>query len=277
MRLVPLATIESTNKEARKHAQRGDRGPLWITAVAQTEGRGRAGRTWYSPPGNLHASLLLFDPSPCERAPELAFVAALALREAIIAEAPALAPALRFKWPNDLLLAGRKCAGILIEGEIDPRMGVAVVIGIGVNCVQCPPTASRHVNGISDKTQPHRYVSGQELLVPATDLRSHGVDITAERLFERLSATMCARIAQWNRGAGLPAILSDWLAVAGGIGETICVRNGRDEKSGRFIGLDQGGRLMLERADGSIETISAGDVFPFASRGGRRRPSRRAE
>ena len=92
VRLLALATIGSTNREARDHAQRGERGPLWITAVAQTAGRGRMDRSWISPEGNLYASLLLSQPSSVEHAPELAFVAALAVRDAIIAEAPALAP-----------------------------------------------------------------------------------------------------------------------------------------------------------------------------------------
>ena len=100
-------------------------------------------RAWVSPEGNLYASLLLSDPSPFEHAPELAFVAALALRDAIVAEAPTLASRLKFKWPNDLLLAGEKCAGILIEGETAPDKSVSVVIGIGVNCVSHPPTRAR--------------------------------------------------------------------------------------------------------------------------------------
>src|SRR4029077_19050276 len=101
-------------------AQQGEGGPLWITATAQTQGRGRYGRIWISPPGNLYACLLLRDPSPFEHAPQLAFVAALALRDAVAFEAKALAPQLKFKWPNDLLLDGRKCAGTLIEGEATP-------------------------------------------------------------------------------------------------------------------------------------------------------------
>src|SRR6516225_11733088 len=117
VRLESLWTTGSTNAEARSRAQHGDSGPLWITATEQTQGRGRQGRTWISPPGNLYASLLLTDPSPFDRAPELAFVAVLAVRDAIVAQAPGLAPELRFKWPNDLLLFARKCAGILLEGE----------------------------------------------------------------------------------------------------------------------------------------------------------------
>ncbi len=244
VRLEALGTVGSTNKEARRRGERGESGPLWITAVAQMQGRGRMDRVWSSPPGNLYASLLLREPSSFERAPELAFVAVLALRDAIVAEAPALAAQLAFKWPNDVLLAGDKCAGILIEGEIEPDKSVTVVIGIGVNCISYPREAS----------------------FPATDLAAHGAAMTPEQLFQRLSATMCGRIAQWDRGQGFSAIRGDWLAIARGLGEKITVRNGGGEKHGRFVGLDSAGRLVLELPGGGTEKISAGDVFPFQLR-----------
>lgn len=275
VRLAALTIVGSTNEEASARVRNGERGPLWITAEAQTAGRGRRGRSWNSPPGNLYASLLLSDPSSFERAPELAFVAALALRDAIIAEAPALAPHLGFKWPNDLLLKGEKCAGILIEGEVEPRNSVSVVIGIGVNCVHHPPTAS---NSVLDETKPARVravpFGDQAVLFPATDFRAHGADITPAQLFRRLSATMCKRLAQWDRGRGFSTIVGDWLSAARGIGEEIRVGNGGGEKIGRFVGLDRSGRLVLETRDGAMEKISAGDVFPLARRGGRRILSR---
>jgi BirA family biotin operon repressor/biotin-[acetyl-CoA-carboxylase] ligase len=252
VRLAALATIESTNKEALNRARQGERGPLWVTAAAQTAGRGRIDRSWASPAGNLYASLVLCEPASFERAPELTFVAALAVRDAVAAEAPPLAPQLWLKWPNDLLLAGEKCAGILIEGEVDPGKSLIVVIGIGVNCATHPSTAS----------------------FPTTDFHAHGALVTPEQLFRRLSAAMCARIAQWDRGNGFAAILRDWLTAARGIGEEIHVRNGGSEKIGRFVGLDQSGRLVLERADGNLQKISAGDVFPIARSSGRRIPSR---
>src|SRR6266508_1059239 len=117
MRLVAHEVLGSTNAEALSLARQGERGPLWITARRQTAGRGRRGRTWVSEPGNLYASLLLSDPSPLDRAPELSFVAALALRDALVETAPALASRLGFKWPNDVLGDAAKVAGILVEGE----------------------------------------------------------------------------------------------------------------------------------------------------------------
>ncbi|MGB8629706.1 MAG: biotin--[acetyl-CoA-carboxylase] ligase [Xanthobacteraceae bacterium] len=274
MRLDALAATDSTNAEARHRARHGETGPLWITAVEQTQGRGRQGRSWISPPGNLYASLLLTDPSPFDRAPELAFVAVLALRDAIVAQAPALAPELRFKWPNDLLLFARKCAGILIEGEVatlggasgGPNKRAKVIIGIGVNCVTHPAMTPDAATGTETA-----HATGEETIAfPATDLLAHGADIKPEQLFRRLSATMCRRLSQWDRGRGFPAILGDWLTWARGIGEEITVRDGVTETRGRFVGLDQSGRLLLGLPDGGTKKISAGDVFPFEVWGGRR-------
>ena len=272
VRLEALAATGSTNAEARQRARRGESGPLWITAAEQTAGRGRRGRPWISPPGNLYASLLLSDPSPFDRAPELAFVAALALRDAIVAEATALAPQLRFKWPNDLLLSAKKCAGILIEGEVGmerekgPNKRVAVVIGIGVNCVSHPDMTSD--GGTVSQSSPPP--GADAVAFPATDLLAHGADITPRQLFRRLSATMCRRISQWDRGNGFSATLGDWLTCASGIGEEITVRDGVADMHGRFIGLDQSGRLVLGLSGGRTKKISAGDVFPFDDRGRRR-------
>jgi BirA family transcriptional regulator, biotin operon repressor / biotin---[acetyl-CoA-carboxylase] ligase len=182
---------------------------------------------------------------------------------------------LTFKWPNDLLLADRKCAGILIEGEVkrdhnDENYGFTVVIGIGINCVSHPPT----VPAVADDDLLSSLIDEGMVSYPATDLRAQGADVTAESLFTRLSATICQRIAQWDRGAGLAAIRADWLRHARGIGETITVHKGyRDETVGRFAGLDEGGRLVLELPNGTTEKIAAGDVFLFSLKGGRRVPS----
>ena len=151
VRLIAHEVLISTNVEALALARKGERGPLWVTAQRQTGGRGRRGRTWVSEPGNLHASLLLTDPAPAEHWPELAFVAALAVHDAVAEVAPALRPQLAIKWPNDLLLDGKKFAGILIEGEGGRGDGGAVAVGIGVNCVEPsrrhrlsrPPTSPR--------------------------------------------------------------------------------------------------------------------------------------
>jgi BirA family biotin operon repressor/biotin-[acetyl-CoA-carboxylase] ligase len=236
---IVLDRVDSTNAEALRRAGAGERGPLWIVAREQTAGRGRRGRAWVSAPGNLHTTLLLTDPSPPAAAPQLGFVAVLALHDAAAAAAPALASSLALKWPNDLLCKGRKVGGILIEGEGAP---IAVAIGIGVNC--------RH------------HPEGTEY--PATDFAANGVAVTADALFDALAIAIGERLAQWDRGNDFAAIRGAWLARARGLGEPLAVRLAGRERSGCFESIDETGRLMLRHGDGSLEAIAAGEVFPVA-------------
>jgi BirA family biotin operon repressor/biotin-[acetyl-CoA-carboxylase] ligase len=242
--LAALDRVASTNTEALERARAGVRGPLWITAERQTAGRGRRGRTWTSKPGNLHASLLLTDPAPAEHWPELSFVAALALHDAIVALAPPLRPRLAIKWPNDLLADGKKFAGVLIEGETIGEGG-AVVIGVGVNCKSHPA-----------KTD-----------FPATDLAAAGADISAEKLFAELSAKMLGRLAQWHGGEGFSTVRTDWLARAAGRGQIVEVRLADRTLTGRFEGVDDAGRLVLELPEGRRQVLASGDVMGLRGQG----------
>jgi BirA family biotin operon repressor/biotin-[acetyl-CoA-carboxylase] ligase len=237
VRLTAHEVLISTNAEALALAGRGERGPLWITADHQTGGRGRRGRAWVSERGNLFASLLLTDAAPPEHWPELAFVAALAIHDAVADVAPGLRQQLFIKWPNDLLLVGKKFSGILIESEAGERG--AVVVGIGVNCVSHPA----------------------ETDYPATDLAAAGAEVTAESLFTMLSAKMLGRLAQWNAGEHFSTIRADWLARAAGRGELLRLRLAEDQELvGRFEDVDDAGRLVLSLPDGGRKTIAAGDV-----------------
>jgi len=237
-RISLLDTIDSTNAEALRRARAGERGPLWIVAKAQSAGRGRRGRAWISPAGNLHATLMLTDPAPPAAAPQLGFVAGLALHDAAVAAAPALAARLALKWPNDLLCGLRKLAGILIEGEGHP---VAAAMGIGVNCRHHP-----------DATE-----------FPATDFAAEGADVDAAALFDRLAAAMRVRLVQWDRGAGFADIRAAWLARAHGCGQPIRVRLAEREMTGCFETIDGAGRLMLRIRNGGLEAIAAGELFPL--------------
>lgn len=237
--LIARETVGSTNSEALAYARAGEKGPLWITARVQTAGRGRRGRTWVSEPGNLYATLLLTDPAPLERASQLSFVAALATHDAIAGCAPALVPRLGLKWPNDVLLAGAKLAGLLIEAEGTRPLVVAV--GIGINC-RHHPAATEY---------------------PATDLAAAGAVVTVEDLFAALSIAMVHRLHEWQ--AGFAPVRAAWLARAGGLGGELTARLGsRGDLTGRFETLDEAGRLVLRLPDGTRETIAAGEVFPVA-------------
>jgi BirA family biotin operon repressor/biotin-[acetyl-CoA-carboxylase] ligase len=177
-------------------------------------------------------------PASPRRAPELSFVAALAVHDAITDCASALRARLALKWPNDVLCEGAKLAGILLEGHwLDASLALA--IGIGVNCQHHPPQTP----------------------YPATDLAAVGFKVSADDLFTALSRAMMGRLDQWRAGDGFSGIRSDWLDRAGGLGEEIKVRLPDRTLVGRFEALDQRGCLLLRVADGSVETIVAGDVF----------------
>ena len=240
VRLIAHEVLVSTNAEALALAGQGERGPLWVTASRQSGGRGRRGRAWVSEPGNLFVSLLLTDVAPPEHWSELAFVAALAVHDAVAEAAEGLRPQLSIKWPNDLLLSGRKFSGILIEGE-----GEAVVVGVGVNCVSHPTDTE----------------------FPATDLAAAGATVTAETLFAVLSAKMLGRLAQWNAGAHFSTIRADWLSRASGRGDLMRVRLADRELVGRFEDIDEAGRLVLSLPEGGRKAIAAGDVVELLGGG----------
>jgi BirA family biotin operon repressor/biotin-[acetyl-CoA-carboxylase] ligase len=236
VRHIVYETLGSTNAEALGLARAGERGPLWITAQSQSAGRGRRGTAWVSPPGNLYATLLLTEPSAPDQAPQLSFVAALALHDAVAACAPQLGHELKVKWPNDLLIGPAKVAGILIEGESDPVFAVA--IGIGVNCAAHP----------------------SDVAYPATDLAANGALVAPGALLSQLATAMQRRLAQWDRGQGFAAVRTDWLKRAAGLGEMLRVRLSARELAGRFQGLDEAGCLLLEQ-DNGVTKITAGEVF----------------
>ena len=240
VRHIAFDTLGSTNAEALARVRAGEHGPLWITSAVQESGRGRRGKDWASPPGNLYASLLLTDPAPQAVASQLSFVAAIALHDAVADCAPQLGPLLKVKWPNDLLLGGAKIAGILIEAESGSPF--AAVIGMGVNCASHPA----------------------ETPYPATDLAKAGAVVTPESLLRALGRAMQARLTQWDRGEGFAAIRTAWLKRATGLGENVRVRLPEREFSGIFEGLDEAGRLLVRGADG-VTAVTAGEVFGFGT------------
>ena len=236
VRLIARDAVSSTNAEALALARAGEAGPVWVTATSQSAGRGRRGRTWQSPAGNLYASLLLTDPCAAECTPQLSFVAALALHEAI-AELPAAAARLMLKWPNDLMLDGKKLAGILVEGENLPDGKMVAVIGVGVNCVSYPADTP----------------------YSAIDLRAAGVTATPAEVFGLLSAAMLRRLDQWARGMNFAAVRNDWLLRTARLGEPILLRAAPDVR-GAFAGLDEHGRLLLRVSDGVVRSFTAAEV-----------------
>lgn len=238
-RHTALGEVGSTNTEALALARKGDPGHHWITAIRQTAGRGRRGRSWMSEPGNLYSSLLLIDPAPVEKLGSLPLAVAVAVYDAVRAVMPPGGNEVTIKWPNDVMIGGKKTCGILLEGERLSDGRQALVIGCGINIAVLPDHG----------------------LYPVTSLRAEGSSVSTDELFAHYYQSMAEMLALWNRGEGIAAVIERWREGAGGIGQKITVNLPDRSIVGIFTGIDEDGRLVLDRGSGIIERIAAGDVF----------------
>ncbi|WP_108883379.1 biotin--[acetyl-CoA-carboxylase] ligase [Anderseniella sp. Alg231-50] len=232
-------SVGSTNDEAHARLAVENRQPVWIAAAEQTSGKGRLGRSWVSKPGNLYASLTWPSDAEPGRLASLSLVAGLAVRDAVMLAG--VAEPVQLKWPNDVLVGGKKISGILIETMARQDSHIAIV-GCGINLLHHPG----------------------DTRWPATDLSACGVVIEPRAMLEHLRDAMHTRLRQWAEGAGLSSIHDDWMAAALGRGGRISVEGG---KQGVFTGLSDDGALELTLDDGSLWTHHAGDVEWLEQRG----------
>ncbi len=241
-RHLAFEDVGSTNSLCVEEAEKGDPGQLWITGTRQLQGRGSRGRHWVSESGNLYASLLLCEAGHLEKLHTLTFVASLAIRDAILCLPNAGLTKVDLKWPNDVLLNGKKTSGILLESHLI-RNQRYVVIGIGVNIEHFPV----------------------ETLHPATSLINEGLNTKPADFIQILSDAMANRLIQWNQGNGFASIRTDFLQAASNLGKTIEVRmpskTQEPTRIGKFTGIDEQGLLLLEGSNGKIERISVADIF----------------
>ena len=218
----------STNDDLAADAALGAAEGSWLRAEQQTGGRGRQGRLWVSPPGNLYASTLVRLRAGDPPAPTLALAAAVALHDIAAAWAPSAG--IQIKWPNDLLSGSAKLAGILLE-----RAGDAVVIGFGVNLAHHPTDLPRPVTSLAALT---------------------GSAPPPELFLEQLADAFARYLELW-RNAGVAAVRAAWLARAHPVGTALTTAEGE----GLFEGLDASGGLRLRLPHGEVRLIHAGDVF----------------
>jgi BirA family biotin operon repressor/biotin-[acetyl-CoA-carboxylase] ligase len=251
-RLRGYDSIGSTNSEALAAASAGDPGGIWFAARQQTEGRGRRGRQWESPHGNLAATLLIVPEADPTLAATLGFVAGVSLSTALSAILPGGLvkigidgaeglggnSRIALKWPNDVLADGAKLAGILLEASKLPDGRHAIAIGFGVNAVAAP----------------------QGLPYPATSLVELGVSRAAEDVFEALSDAWVDVFGVWNDGRGIGDVLKQWRASAAGIGAPVAVNQNGEVLRGIFETIDDAGRLIVRADDNRRIAITAGDV-----------------
>jgi BirA family biotin operon repressor/biotin-[acetyl-CoA-carboxylase] ligase len=228
-RVVELGVVASTMEEARRLAETGALDRTVVRAAEQTGGRGRMGRQWSSPPGNVYMTAILRPDAPTARAAELSIVAAVALADAVARFGGDVA----LKWPNDVLLNGGKVAGVLLEAIAEGGALSAVLIGIGVNVASRPELPDRRTS------------------------RVEGAG--ADAVFEALVAALEARYRQWCRD-GLAGIRSAWLARGPAIGAPLTIYQGNERLEGRFAGMESDGTLALALADGSIRRIASGEI-----------------
>jgi BirA family biotin operon repressor/biotin-[acetyl-CoA-carboxylase] ligase len=238
-RLVSYDTVGSTNDEAKRLARAGAAESLVVWARQQTAGRGRRGRRWLSPAGNLHATFVPRPDIAADRAAQLGFVAALAVGDALRGIIPD-PDAIAYKWPNDVVIEGRKIAGTLIESEIgESGVVTLLVVGIGINLAVAP----------------------SETEIEATSIAAlGGVATSPGAVLEVLAARFDAWMRRW-RTAGFAPIRAAWLGAAASLGREVRVRLDHAELRGRFHDLDPRGSLLLDTAAG-MRRIPAGEVFP---------------
>ncbi len=236
-----MQEVDSTLNEAARIASTAQ-GPVWILAHHQTAARGRRGRTWANPKGNLAATLLLRPEGSPERAALRSFVAALALFDACVA-VTGRASGLSLKWPNDVLLNGGKLAGILLESTGQGRGISHLAVGIGVNLSQAPSAQAIEPGAVR----------------PVSLLSETGADVTPEDLLTELAAAFAKYESQFVT-YGFEPIRTAWLARAARLGEVITARTAASETVGTFETVDAGGNLVLNTAKGRV-SIPAADVF----------------
>ena len=237
--LVTRKRVTSTNHALRALANEGAPEGTILVADSQSAGRGRYGRSWQSPPGNLYLSLLLRPDCPPMQALQLGFVAGVALGDAVSAVVPRNVP-VQHKWPNDILLGESKLAGILLEsGTTGGAKLDWLVIGMGVNVASAPAKTA----------------------FPATALADHGCTLGPGDLVAPIAHALSRWIERWRQD-GFPPVRAAWYTRAYRRGQPIRVRLEDGAKSGLFVGLADDGAMLLQTADGGRERLSYGAVFP---------------
>ena len=237
-RIRTFARLASTSDFCRERAAAGEPDGLAVVAAEQSAGRGRDARSWQSPPGNLFLSVLLRPPIRTEAAGQYALLTGVAVWEALAAFLPDPA-ALSLKWPNDLLLGGRKLAGILLESAsaADGRLAW-LVIGIGANLSAAPSVPGRATACLADAA----------IAPPSTEDAAHAV---------------LARLAHWQarlEAEGFAPVRAAWLAHAHPPGASLVFHGPTGLRHGTFAGLTESGALRLATEKGT-KTFAAGEVL----------------
>lgn len=244
--LAEFETLASTNQQAMQMAQTGDigflqDGPLVVFTKNQSAGRGRSGRSWLSSNQSLTATILLSSKAPKDKVAQLAFVAALAVHKTVCEFIPTdKHKSVGLKWPNDVLVQGRKLAGILIEScAVKGIPNSILAVGIGMNIGDIPEDSD----------------------FSATSLKGLDADVNSEQTLTSLTFNFDKYLDLWSDGAGFAMIRKIWLDHALGLGGKITARLPNQSIQGIFESLDDDGTLILRDEADKIHQITAGDIF----------------
>ena len=237
--LVAFQKLDSTNAEMKRRLAAESPGGegLIVRADTQSAGRGRHGRTWESPVGNIYASFLIVVQEKTA-ACQIGLVGAVSVIDALSKRG--VAP-LRCKWPNDILLDGKKVCGILPEMVADTAGRDWVILGVGINL------------------QP---VAVKDAIYPVTSVAEHGVTVAPDQLVRELAINLAKRLAQW-RTDGFAPIAKDWTDMGPPLGQKMSIRMSAIDGNtleGEFGGLDRDGSLLIA-AGGEVRRIMAGEVI----------------
>jgi len=237
--------LTSTMDEARNLVEQGIDEDIVVVAEIQTQGRGRRGRSWESLPGNLFMTYITSLECTLAEAPQLSFVACVAVGDAL---KPIIPPGntITYKWPNDLLLNNKKVAGILLETINVPDSNLnTYLVACGLNIAACPADV--------------RY--------PTTSLQDEGIYLEYDVVLQKIVVSLQYHLDLWKK-EGFSSIHKLWTQGAAHIDKPIKIDLQGNIQEGIFKGLDREGAMMLQTSKGLI-TINAGEVLreePHASR-----------
>ena len=233
-RLVFFQEVSSTMDEASRLAESGTEEGTVVVAESQTSGRGRQGRNWVSRQGNIYLSIV-FRPTSA-LLPMLSILAGVAVVRAI-RKTTGLDP--RIKWPNDVLIDGKKVSGILVESVVEGQIPAYAILGIGIN--------------VNLDTQ-----SLEEIDVAATAISAAaGHDIPRENILGQLLQDIDSLYIQATQGA---SPLAEWKSLLETLGQRVRAYWGQDSYTGVAEDIDELGNLQLRLDDGQLVTVTAGDV-----------------
>jgi len=231
--------LDSTNSEAWRLVDLGERGPLWIRADRQDVGRGRSARSWLSPSGNLFATFLFSPQCAMADVHQLSLVVGIAACDTVRAflEGTKCGGICRLKWPNDLMIGTAKAGGILVESALRGQEYLAIV-GCGINIAIKPEIEGREV----------------------TAMFEYGARPRPQAFLELLDQNLCECLKLWDNGAGFDRVRQMWLQRSFPLGVEMSIKTNNGEIGGTFAGLAEDGALLLVLATGRRLRFNFGDV-----------------